>query len=111
MARDHRNNEIGDNHLNAVSFTAGVVKSMSTYLKPQTESHGIVAEAMTDSEMHKHFGNNDDGTPASKAQIVQNVKRFHGDVDSMYRDQYSHNTDIDMPDRSNPHGTAHYYED
>jgi hypothetical protein len=108
MARDHRNNEIGDSHLNAVSFTAGVVKSMPTYLKPQTESHGIVAEAMTDHEMHKYFGTNGDGTPASREQIIQNVQRFHGDVDEMHRDQYTHNTDIDMPDRSNPSSRAEW---
>lgn len=108
---DHRGNPIGDNHLNSIAFTASVVKSMPTYLNPKTESHGIVAEAMTDSEMHKHFGTNIDGSPASREQIIQNVKRFHGDVDEMHRDQYTHNTDIDMPDRNNPYGTAHFYED
>jgi hypothetical protein len=63
---------------------------------------------MTDGEMHKQFGTNPDGTPASKAQIIKNVKMFHGDVDSMHRDQFTHNTDIDMPDRNNPGSRAEW---
>ena len=102
MARDHRNNEIGDNYLNRVAFTASVVKSMPTYKNPKKYSHSVVAEAMEDSEMHEYFGTNPDGTPASREQIIKNVQKYHGDTDSMYRDQYTHNTDIDWSDRKNP---------
>jgi hypothetical protein len=109
MPTNHRNEQVGDNHLNEIAFTASVVKSMPTYLNPTTYSHSIVAEAMEDHEMHKMFGRGPDGSPATREQIIKNVERYHGYTDEMHRDQFTHNTDIDMPDRDNPSGMAHYY--